>query len=148
MPLRIAMAIADMVNRPVHIIMPVWSDPRFQEKQVAMARGADAAGYKLRFPEYPAANPEFDADVYEAQLRSSSAVLADLTGERPSCYFEIGFAEGMGRSIHIIAEAGTDIHQSAYRHRARYYSSMAELERLVFEILASEHALRLKAARA
>jgi hypothetical protein len=137
-----------MATRPVHIIMPVWSDPRFKEKQVAIARGANAAGFPVRFPEYPAANPEFDANVYERQLRSSSAVLADLTGERPSCYFEIGFAEGMGRIIHIIAEVGTDIHQSAYRHRARYYSSLAELELLVFEILASELALSRKAARA
>ncbi|MET1112448.1 MAG: hypothetical protein ABWX67_13075 [Allosphingosinicella sp.] len=136
-----------MANRPVHIIMPVWSDPRFAEKQAAIARGASAAGFPVRFPEYSVENPEFDADNYERQLRSSSAVLADLTGERPSCYFEIGFAEGMGRSIHIIAEAGTDIHQSAYRHRARYYSNMAELEQLVFEILASELTLSQKAAQ-
>ncbi|MGA9582524.1 MAG: hypothetical protein WBR13_11220 [Allosphingosinicella sp.] len=135
------------MNRLAHIIMPVWSDPRFREKQAAIERGAEAAGFTARFPEYSASNPEFDADAYERQVKSASVVLADLTGERPSCYFEIGFAEGMGRSLHIIAEKGTDVHQSAYRHRARYYSNMDQLERLVFEILSAESVLNLKTAR-
>ena len=135
-----------MTGQRVQVIMPVWSDAGFQGKQSAIARGAEAAGYSATFPEYVASNPQFDPQDYGRQLRSASTVLADLTGERPSCYFEIGFAEGVGKPVHIVAEAGTDIHQSAYRHRARYYGDLDDLERLVFEILSDEARSKLRVA--
>jgi nucleoside 2-deoxyribosyltransferase len=142
------MADADMTDPTVHIIMPVWSDTGFKAKQSAIARGAEAAGFNARFPEYAPSNAQFDARQFVQQLSSASTVLADLTGERPSCYFEIGFAEGVGRPVHIVARAGTDIHQSACRHRVRYYESLEDLERLVFEILSDENRMALRAANA
>jgi nucleoside 2-deoxyribosyltransferase len=142
------MAIAEMRNPTVHVIMPIWSDTGFQAKQAAIARGAAAAGFKPQFPEYVPSNPQFEPQTYMRQLESASTVLADLTGERPSCYFEMGFAEAAGRPLHIIAEAGTDIHQSAYRHRVRYYRDLEDLEQSVFEILSGEKRSEFRAVHA
>jgi hypothetical protein len=37
------------------------------------------------------------------EIPDSLFVVADLTDERPSCYFEIGFAEALGRSVIYVA---------------------------------------------
>jgi nucleoside 2-deoxyribosyltransferase len=126
--------------------MPVGSDPLHRAKQNAIRRGIESAGLTAKFPDYSPANPRFDAGLFSRQLEASHAVLADLTGERPSCYFEIGFAEALRRPVHLIAELGTDIHQSAFRHRTRFYADVADLEAVVHAIFAEEAELRISAA--
>ena len=42
-------------------------------------------------------------DRIKREIRDSLFVVADLTDERPSCYFEIGFAEALGRPIIYVA---------------------------------------------
>lgn len=37
------------------------------------------------------------------EIRASAFVIADLTDERPSCYFEAGFAEALGKPVIYIA---------------------------------------------
>lgn len=118
--------------------MPVGSDPDFPEKQMAIRRGVEAAGLHVRFPDYLIANPNFIREHFVEQLKSASGVLADLSGERPSCYFEIGFAEALGLPIFLIAENGTTIHQSAFRHAIRHYSSVQDIEGIVFGLLTRE----------
>jgi nucleoside 2-deoxyribosyltransferase len=115
----------------VHVIMPVGSDPRHRAKQEAIRRGIEAAGFRPEFPAYSMDNPHFEPAPFATKLRGADAVLADLTGERPSCYFEIGFAQALGRPVYLIAEKGTDIHQTAFRDRARFYANLDELQRVV-----------------
>lgn len=42
-------------------------------------------------------------DQIKKEIRKSLFVIADLTDERPSCYFEAGFAEGLKTPIIYIA---------------------------------------------
>jgi len=48
------------------------------------------------------------------EIRGSAFVIADMTDERPSCYFEVGFAEALGRPViyiaskQSVAKPGTD----------------------------------------
>lgn len=119
----------------VQVVMPVGSDPDFREKQAAMKRGIEAAGFIPRFPDYQLSNPTFEPQRFEEQLKSATVVLADLTDERPSCYFEIGFAEALERPIFLIAEQGTTIHQSAFRHAIQHYGTLADLQQVVFRLL-------------
>ena len=37
------------------------------------------------------------------EIRGAQFVVADLTDERPSCYFEAGFAEALGKSVIYVA---------------------------------------------
>lgn len=58
------------------------------------------------------------------EIRSAQFVVADLTDERPSCYFEAGYAEALGKKViyiaskHSVAKPGTktvihfDIHMN------------------------------------
>jgi hypothetical protein len=68
------------------------------------------------------------------EIRGSQFVVADLTDERPSCYFEAGYAEALGKSViyvaskQSVAKPGTktaihfDIHMNM-----NYFSNHAEL---------------------
>jgi hypothetical protein len=65
------------------------------------------------------------------ELAGAMFVLADLTLERPSCYYELGLAEALGLPVRLVAEFGTAIHQSAERDKVQYYRSLSDLETVV-----------------
>jgi hypothetical protein len=44
------------------------------------------------------------------EITRSDIVLADLTGERPNCYYEAGFAEALGKRVILTARQGTNVH--------------------------------------
>ncbi len=115
----------------VVVIMPVGSDPSHAERSAAIKTGLAQVGYAAVLPTYDAADPHFSPEEFTALVRSADAVLADLTGERPSCYFELGFAEALGKPARLFAQAGTDIHQSSHRHAIVLYRGIDELAGLV-----------------
>ena len=47
-----------------------------------------------------------------SNIKKASFVIADLAYERPSCYYELGLAQAMGKLTFFIALAGTKIHQT------------------------------------
>jgi DDE domain len=44
------------------------------------------------------------------ELDSSAAVLADLTGERPNCYFEVGYALAIEKELILTVRKGHTVH--------------------------------------
>jgi nucleoside 2-deoxyribosyltransferase len=43
-------------------------------------------------------------------IERSALVLADLTGERPNCYFEVGYAHALGKEMILTIRKGEKIH--------------------------------------
>ena len=66
-----------------------------------------------------------------AELRNSDLVMADLTFERPSCYYELGLAEAVGANVALVAKTGTEIHQSAARHQVNTYDTLEQYREVV-----------------
>ena len=121
--------------RRVEIVMPIGSDPGFADKQAAIGRGARLAGFQASFPDYQVLQPAFQLSALIAHMRGAAVVLADVTGERPSCYYEVGVAEALGIPTLLIAEAGTAIHQAGGRAEAKYYADLGDLEAVTAELL-------------
>jgi hypothetical protein len=61
--------------------------------------------------------------------------LADLSLERPSCYYELGLAEALGKPVYLIAAEGTDIHQTASRRLVSFYNGQEDFIILLKHIL-------------
>lgn len=132
-------------GRRVFIIMPVGSDPEHSERSSAIRRGLRRAGYQPVFPFYDASDPQFSLREFRTELHTMVAVLADLSGERPSCYYELGVAEAFACPVRLFAKIGTAIHQSGHRDYLQFYDGFIELEQSVtmaFSALLEDEAAR------
>jgi hypothetical protein len=61
-------------------------------------------------------------------MQRAEFVLADLSLERPSCYFELGLAEA-ANAFFLVAAAGTPIHQVGNAGKVVFYSDMVQARR-------------------
>jgi hypothetical protein len=117
--------------RYVHVIMPIGSDPCWPSKQVAISRSVENFGLTPHFPNYLPFEVGFDLRQLMGEIRGATAVIVDLSHERPSCYYELALAEAAAIPVIAVAETGTPIHQAVARSMVGFYESMDQLCRLV-----------------
>lgn len=70
-------------------------------------------------------------------IAESSYVLCDLTGARPNCYYETGFAHALGKEIILLANKSETIHFDLQNHRFIRWSTEEDLRRKLRERLTS-----------
>lgn len=58
----------------------------------------------------------------------ASIIIADLTSERPNCYYEVGFAHALGKPVIILAQEGTTRHFDISVHQWLYWKSYEDLK--------------------
>ena len=62
-------------------------------------------------------------------IACSEIVLAELSGERPNCYYEAGFAHALGKEIIFSIKKGDDIHFDLAGYRFITWKTEAEFRR-------------------
>jgi hypothetical protein len=88
------------VKPMVYVIMPVGSDPDHLDRRGAIEEAVLECGLTPHFPADDVRHDvSFDLDRARRELRRARLVLADLTLERPSCYYEVGLAQALGRPV-------------------------------------------------
>jgi nucleoside 2-deoxyribosyltransferase len=84
------------------------------------------------------------------EIRSARFVVADLTDERPSCYFEVGYADALGKQVIYVASkqsvtrpgTQTTIHFDVRHMNVNYFANHQELrEKLSAAITKNQRAL-------
>jgi len=119
-----------------YVISPVGGDPDFPAKRRVLKQlgcGRDCTPF---FPLDHHKN--FSIDTARFDLQKATFVLADLSHERPSCYFELGLAEATGSTVVIIAATGTRIHQVGDVDSIYWYSDLEEYRRIIAEVLTTK----------
>ena len=58
----------------------------------------------------------------------SSIIVADLTDEKPNCYYEVGFAHSLGKPVIILASDGTTRHFDISVYKWHYWKSYMDLK--------------------
>jgi nucleoside 2-deoxyribosyltransferase len=117
------------------MIMPQGSDPTFPKKRAVIQDVAERRHLMVEFPmdwrEGGAEHSSFDLTRALAGLSSVDCVIADLSLERPSCYYELGLAQALRKRVFLMAEEGTAIHQAASRSETRFYKGLNEYRDIV-----------------
>jgi nucleoside 2-deoxyribosyltransferase len=115
--------------------MPVGADKQFADKKSIIQKVALNEPLIPYFPFDRTGNISFDLNSTLSVLKDSEFVLADLSMERPSCYFELGLAQAIGKDVYLIAKQGTDIHQAHGRSLVHFYDSLQNYEQIISNVL-------------
>ena len=75
----------------------------------------------------------FDINKTMQLYEKADCFIADLSFERPSCYYEVGYVQGLGKLVKLIAFANTHIHQ--VKGEVKSYASIDEYEQLIGSLI-------------
>lgn len=117
-----------------YVIMPLSTGTEAELKREIIQEAAVARGFIAHFPEYDK-DHTFDLQLMIEQFERAAFIIADLSFERPSCYYELGIAEALGLEVYLFAVEGTNIHQTCNRGSVRFYRDLEHLRALVEEAL-------------
>lgn len=124
-----------------YVISAVAADPDFEAKRAIVARIARSLDLVPLFP--LDRSPGIALERASEDIRKARFVLADLSLERPSCYFELGLAEATGVDVDIIAKAGTPIHQVGYASQVNFYRDLDDYKRVLRRLFDAKFAPRV-----
>ena len=68
-------------------------------------------------------------------IKSSEFLYADLTGARPSVYYEVGFAHAISKRAILFRKKGESIHFDLAGYKCPEYTNLSDLEDKLFKKL-------------
>lgn len=113
-----------------------WAlDPHSARKREIISDEFGRQGWITIWPSNPGDEQCFALAPWVDKISNATLVLADLSFERPSCYYELGCVEAMNRAVVVIAETGTPIHQTSHRDAVMFFNGLDEYQDVVRQII-------------
>ena len=109
----------------VLVIMPLGMDREVSAKRQILA---ESFGSSVWLPDMTSASQhDFNVQKTIERLGDVCFVIADLSYERPSCYYELGIVQGLRIPTFLISKKDTELHQHHGRvHRYDHLKGYAE----------------------
>jgi nucleoside 2-deoxyribosyltransferase len=132
-------------KKTVFVVAPHATDPDFEPKMAVVARVAADLGMS---PAWALITAERETAYGLGALKNADIVIADLSFERPSCYFEVGFAQALGKPVALIAKGGTAIHQLIGGEAVLFYNTISDYEDAIRQALSGHSRTGIQGTRA
>ncbi len=116
----------------IFVIAPRGVDLDWPRKRNILERAAADLEVAITIPSYGAADAVSHS--ISSPLVAADAVLADLSFERPSSYYELGVAEALDKTVKAVARAGTPIHQTQHRQDVMMYETLEDYDRIIRQV--------------
>lgn len=115
--------------------MPVGLDPQYKKKILIIQKLANQYEINVEMPLIEKKSVGFDFAELMIKFHQADFIVADLSYERPSCYYELGIAEALRKEIQLIANSGTYIHQTSHKSDIYFYSNINEYEDFLNDLM-------------
>lgn len=110
----------------IYVICPVTADPIHREKRRILESLAQELHVELGFPLDSPTLPDIKGTL--RALNDCDVVVADLSFERPSCYFELGVARALKKPVFAICNIGSAVHQGIDTPTLETFGTLKEFE--------------------
>lgn len=119
--------------KKLFLITPYSSDPDFEQKKEIVARLAAEHNLVLLMPGTEELGTQKGIEQTLKMMQEADFAIADLSYERPSCYYEVGYLQGLGKPVYIIAKSSTLIH--LINGKLHGYNNIIDYKCIISEIL-------------
>lgn len=119
----------------VFLIAPYQIDPKYQEKKTILRNLCDNNSLQLLIAEDRKTGKSLNVEETITLLQVCDFAIADLSHERPSCYYELGYLQALGKSVYLICRHGTTLHQALELDKVKVYSDLNSYESILSEII-------------
>lgn len=112
----------------VFVIMSFKAEAYYKDLYAAIRRVCEKYDYDARRVDESNVSKRIIPEITR-QVRQCAFVIADITEERPNVYYELGFADGVGKEVIIVAKAGTKLPFDVGDVPVLYWDSFTEFEK-------------------
>ena len=106
------------------VISPYLPDPLFEEKMKIIKNISKLYSMTAHVASEYMSNGNLHAGNTANIFKNVNFFIADMSYERPSCYFEVGFAQALNKPIYLLAQHKTIIHQLLNREKVKFYEDL------------------------
>lgn len=130
----------------IFYIAPHYFDSDFDTKFQSIKEIAKEFDFRI-LKGIKSSEEEFDRKRTMELYGEADYFIADLSFERPSCYYEVGYVQGLNKKIYLIALKNTVVHQ--VKGEVEFYSNINEYRKIITQIFEdvkiqyNSHVLRL-----
>lgn len=137
----IALAAHIQASTNVFVIMPFSQDPKLLDAFDTFKETCDEFTYECGKVDDTADVERIVPAIFD-RIRRSAFVIADLTDQRPNVYYELGFAQGLGKPHIVTAYKGTTLPFDVHDVPTIFWESQKQLKeqlRQRIQVIASLH---------
>jgi nucleoside 2-deoxyribosyltransferase len=124
--------------RKLFFIAPYHIDIDYNKKKAIITELCLSFNFKLQIAEDTKTGNSLSAKDTVILLNECCFAIADLSYERPSCYYEVGYLQGQNKNVYLICTSDTTIHQLLNKENLLKYSNIDSYKLIIESILMQE----------
>jgi len=124
--------------KKLFVIAPYQIDPNYAKKKDILTQVCIDLNIQIQIAEDSKTGNSLNAIETVKLIEACDFSIADLSYERPSCYYEIGYLQALNKRVYLISELNTKLHQVLNGESVLIYSDLGNYRKTIDRILENE----------